>query len=87
MLSTREQLRKLTITVEQLLDHSARNLREWDGVCTRVWVLTPWQLSLSSEPHKMGTLCPRVHPFWSLSTGGSVGTVIHRRRGTLALIA
>ena len=32
MLGTGEQLRELTITVEQLLDHSARDLREWDGI-------------------------------------------------------
>jgi len=27
-----EQLRRLTITVEQLLDYSAKDVREWDGV-------------------------------------------------------
>jgi len=27
-----EQLRELTFTVEELLDFSARNVREWDGV-------------------------------------------------------
>ena len=32
MLSAGEQLRKLTITVEQLLDCSAKVVREWDGV-------------------------------------------------------
>jgi len=31
-LGTGEQLRELTITVEQLLDCSANNIREWDGV-------------------------------------------------------
>ena len=32
MLGDGEQLRKLTITVEQLLDHSAKDDREWDRV-------------------------------------------------------
>ena len=32
MLGAGEQLRKLTITVEQLLNHSAKNTREWDRV-------------------------------------------------------
>jgi hypothetical protein len=29
MLGTGEQLRKVAITVEELLDHSAKHLREW----------------------------------------------------------
>ena len=32
MLGAGEQLRKLTITVEQLLDRSAKDVREWDEV-------------------------------------------------------
>ena len=36
MLGSGEQLRKLTITVEQLLDRGEKDVREWDGVCTRV---------------------------------------------------
>jgi hypothetical protein len=31
-----ELLRKLTITLEQLLDRSAKDVREWDGFFTRV---------------------------------------------------
>jgi len=31
MLGAGEQLRKLTVTVEQLLGHSAKDVREWDG--------------------------------------------------------
>ena len=33
MLGAGEQLRKLTFTVEQLLDRSAKDIREWD----RLW--------------------------------------------------
>ena len=32
MLGVGEQLRKLTITVEQLLDSSAKDAREWDVI-------------------------------------------------------
>ena len=32
MLGAREQLRNAMITVEQLLDRSAKDVREWDGV-------------------------------------------------------
>ena len=32
MLGAGEQLRKLSITVQQLLDRSAKDVREWDGV-------------------------------------------------------
>jgi hypothetical protein len=32
MLGAGEQLRNLTITMEQLLDHSAKDIREWDEV-------------------------------------------------------
>ena len=32
MLGAGEQLRKLTITVEQLLDASSKDVREWDGI-------------------------------------------------------
>jgi hypothetical protein len=32
MLGAGEQLRKLTITVEQLLNRGAKHVREWDGV-------------------------------------------------------
>lgn len=35
MLGVGEQLRKLTITVEQLLDRSVKNVREWDKVLQR----------------------------------------------------
>ena len=35
MLGDGEQLRKLTITVEQLLDRSAKGVREWDGVLSK----------------------------------------------------
>jgi hypothetical protein len=85
MLGDGEQLRKLTITVEQLLDRSAKGVREWEGVLYQVWSLIPWQHLPS--PKRLGTLYPRVHPFWSLSNGGSARTVIHQRRGSLALIA
>jgi hypothetical protein len=40
MLGAGELLRKLTITVEQLLDHSAKDVREWDGVFHESLVLT-----------------------------------------------
>ena len=36
MLGAGEQLRKLTITVEQLLDRSAKDVREWDCVLHKV---------------------------------------------------
>lgn len=32
MLGTGEQLRGLTVTVEQLLDRSEKDIREWDGI-------------------------------------------------------
>ena len=32
MLGNGEQLRKLTITVEQMLERSTKGVREWDGV-------------------------------------------------------
>ena len=41
MLDAGEQLRELTITVEQLLDYGAKDVREWDQICTRVWILRP----------------------------------------------
>ena len=88
MLGIGEQLRKLTITVEQLLDRSGKDVREWDGVLRRglgTHVVSPWQRSPSSQ--RTGTLYPRVHPFWLLSNGGIARTVIHQRRGSLALIA
>ena len=80
MLSAGEQLRKLTITVEQLLDCSAKVVREWDGVLHKD-LGTQTMAALTIFP-KDGTLCTRVHPFWSLSNG-RVRTVIRHRRGSL----
>jgi hypothetical protein len=87
MLGAGEQLRRLTITVEQLLDRSAQNAREWDKGLHKGLGTHTWQRSPSSQ--KMGTLYPHVHPFWLLSNGGSARTVIHfhRRQGSLTLIA
>ena len=85
MLGAGEQLRKVATTVEQLLDRSAKAVREWDGVShTRVWVLTLYQCSPSSP--RMETLYPCVHPLWSLSNDGSARTLIHQRRVPLVLI-
>ena len=80
MLGAGEQLRKLTITVEQLLDHSAKDVREWDGVCIRIWVLILSQRLSSSQ--RMGMLYPRVHPFWLLLNDRSARTVTGQRRGS-----
>jgi len=35
-----EQLRELMITVEELLDHSAKDVREWVGFSVSVGILT-----------------------------------------------
>ena len=85
MLGAGEQLRELTITVEQLLEHSAKDVREWDGIFTWVWVLTACQYLPSSQ--RMGTLYPRVHPSWLLSTGSSARAMIHQRQIFSAHIA
>ena len=79
-----EQLRNLMLTVEQLLDRSEKGIHEWDRICTRAWVLTARQPLASSQ--RMGTLNPRVRPFWLLSNGGSVKAVIHQHRGLLVLV-
>ena len=62
MLGNGEELRRSTITVEQLLDCSEKVVREWDGVLHRVWALILWKHLPFSQ--KMGILYPRVHPFW-----------------------
>jgi hypothetical protein len=85
MLGAGELLRKLTITVEQLLDRSVKDIREWDRVLQNGLSTTPWQRLPSFQ--RMGTLYHRVHPFRSLSNGGSARAVIHQRRGSLVLIA
>ncbi|KAF8129890.1 hypothetical protein EV363DRAFT_1168303 [Boletus edulis] len=61
MLGTGEQLRKLTITVERLLDQSEKHIREWERILHNVRVLTSWQHLPSSQ--KMATLYPRVRLF------------------------
>ncbi|KAF8129578.1 hypothetical protein EV363DRAFT_291323 [Boletus edulis] len=78
-----EQLRKLTITVEQLLDHSVNYIRERVTVC-KVWVLIPWQRSISL--HWMETLYPRAHLFLSPSNDIGIRAVMRLRRGSLAPI-
>jgi hypothetical protein len=85
MLGAGEQLRKLTITVEQLLDRSAKGVREWDEVLHKGLGTHTWQRVPSFQ--RMRTLNPHVHPFWSLSDDGSARTVIRQRREFLALIA
>jgi hypothetical protein len=85
MLGAGELLRELTITVGQLLDRSAKDIREWDEVLHKGLGTDTWQRLPYSQ--WMGTLYPRVHPLWSLSNGRRARAVIHRRRGSLALIA
>jgi len=62
MLGTGEQLQELKITVGQLLDCSAKDVREWVWVCLKVQELTRSQHLPSSQ--RMGTLYRLVHPFW-----------------------
>ena len=85
MLGTGEQLRKLTITVEQLLDRSAKDVREWDEVFHKG--LGTHTIGTFASSQRMGTLSPRVHPFRSLPNSESARTVTHQRRGSLTLIA
>ena len=85
MLGGGEQLRGLTTTVGQLLDRSGQDVREWDGVLHKGLGTHTIQRLPSSQ--RTGTLYPRVHPFWSLSNGGSARAVIHQRRESLTRIA